>query len=410
MSNSHQIVLFHDGEIFSPYYFYNRFLPEIAEFYQDSNDNTGNISYKLIPEEDFVTGRYRIDPIAIPLFLSLSQQIAIRQKQPIWLDISNIPSTIGLLEFLYRSDFFFVSGNNTIPCFPKGKKILAFKEEQIGGFQGKSIRPEHKIRCYSGIDADENNPIAQVFENEEEKRDYLVEHYSYEVSNHFQPLLQEFTNENVYFYIEILSELIANGVMHSGTDVFALMFSDRFSTKFSIADNGVGFATSLSKKEDTPYYKKYELENQILNDFKLPSNEVIKALLSIFEALFFSMTKSRLGLFDLVLSVVCDHFGYFRLHNDTAQVIVSARMLDELTTLNVLRKRIRKIYSLKDYGKIEDAVFDQKMRSIICDGKAAMMALFQKMWENYNEDVRFSSVRFFPVRFRGVHIEAEIPK
>lgn len=409
MSNDHQIVLFRDGETFSTYFFYNKFLPEIAKYFQDSSDNADGLSYKLISGEDFVMGKYRIDPIAIPLLLSLSQQIAFRQKSPIWLDVSNIPSTISLLEFLYRSDFFYVAGDNLNPCFPIGKKIFDFNKNQIGGFQGKNIRPEHKIRCYSRNDGNEK-AILHTFENEEKKRDYLVEHYSYEVSNHFQSLLQEFSNENIYFYIEVLSELITNGVMHSETDVFALMFSDRFSIKFSIADNGIGFAASLSKKEDMLYYKKFELENQILNDFKLPSNEVIKALLSIFEALFFSMTKSRLGLFDLVLSVVYDHFGYFRLHNDYAQVIVSARMLDELTTLNELRKEIRKVYSLRDYGRIEETVFDQKMKSIIYNSKVAMIALFRKMWDNYNEDVRFSSVRFFPIRFRGVHIEAEIPK
>lgn len=409
MSNDHQIVLFRDGETFSPYHFYNKFLPEIAEYYQGSIDNSDRLSYKLISGESFVMGKYRIDPIAIPLLLSLSQQIAFRQKSPIWLELSNVPSTIALLEFLYRSDFFYVAGDNLNPCFPKGKQIFDFDKNQIGGFQGNNIRPEHKIRCYSGNDGREKS-ILNTFENEEKKRDYLVEHYSYEVSNHFQPLLQEFSNDDVFFYIEVLSELITNGVIHSETDVFALMFSDRFSTKFSIADNGIGFASSLSKKEDMQYYKKFELEKQILNDFKLPSNEAIMTLLSIFEALFFSMTKSRLGLFDLVLSVVYDHFGYFRLHNDYAQVIVSARMLDELTTLNDLRKEIRRVYSLRDYGRIEDTVFDQTMKSIINNSKIAMMALFRKMWENYNEDVRFSSVRFFPIRFRGVHIEAEIPK
>ena len=55
-------------------------------------------------------------------------------------------------------------------------------------------------------------------------------------------------------------------------------------------------------------------------------------------------------------------------------------------------------------------VFRNQMSMVIMNSKIAMKALFKKIWDNYNEDVRFSSIRFFPVRFRGVHIEAEISK
>lgn len=409
MSSQHQIVLFYDGELFSPYYFYSKFLSEVASYYRNVNANE-TVAFQFTDGKNIVMGNYRVDPIALPLLLSLSQQLRLNQAEPIRLELSNVPSTNALIEFLFRSDFFYLSGDNTNPSFPQGKNIFFFDEKQIGDFHHRDIRPEHKIRCYSLLEAGDLVNIAHLIEDEEDRRDRFVEYYSFEVTEHFQTLLQEFSSDNVYFYVDVLSELITNGVMHSGTDVFALMFSDRFATKFSISDNGVGFEASLSKKEDTLYYKKFELTKQISNDFKLQNNASIQSLLSIIEALYFSMTKSRVGLFDLVLSVVCEHSGYFRLHNDYAQVVISARMLDELIVLQQLRKKIRKTYSLKNYNRITDGEFNKDICSVILQSKKAMMNLFRKIWTNCNEDVRFSAVRFFPIRFRGVHIEAEISK
>lgn len=410
MPNEHQVVLIHDGEVFTPYYFYNTFLQEIAEFYRKTIIDGKSISFKITDEKEYVMGKYRIDPIVIPLLLSLSQQIRIIQEKPIHLELTNVPSTNALLEFLYRSDFFYVSGNNSNPCFPIGKNIFTFDKNQLGGFMNRYPRPEHKIRCYALNDDRFLLNYINSMTNENERRDQIVEYYSYKVSEHFQPLLREFTNDRIAFFVDVLSELITNGVIHSETDVFALMFSDRYATKFSISDNGIGFYKSLAKKENTPYYVKFELFNLIKREVALQDTVMINAVLYIFEALFFSMIKSRVGLFDLAMSVVNDFHGYFRLHCDYAQVILSVRMRDELAELKNLREEIRKLYSLHDFGKIKQSNFDQQLKNLINKSKTSMIRLYRKMWENFSEDVIFSSIRFFPIRFRGVHIEAEISK
>lgn len=410
MPKEHQVILIHDGQVFSPYYFYNIFLREIAEYYRETIVDGMPISFRITDEKEFVMGKYRIDPIAIPLLLSLSQQIRLHQNGSVRLELVNVPSTNALLEFLYRSDFFYVAGDNTNPSFPKGRDIFAFDKKQLGGFMNRYPRPEHKVRSYALNDDPFLLNLLCSETNADERRDQFVEYYSYKVSEHFQPLLQVFTNDYVSFFVDVLSELITNGVYHSGTDVFALMFSDRFTTKFSISDNGIGFHESLSKKTDIPFYTKFELSNQIRCECSLPETAVNKALLDIFEAMYFSMIKSRVGLFDLAMNVVNEFHGYFRLHCDYAQVILSMRMRNEIAELEKLREEIRMLYSLNHFGKIEQEVFNQKLRDLISNSRVSMVKLFRKMWESYSEDARFSSIRFFPIRFRGVHIEVEISK
>lgn len=161
MSNQHQIVLFYDGELFSPYYFYSKFLSEVASYYRNVNANE-TVAFQFTDGKNIVMGNYRVDPIALPLLLSLSQQLRLNQAEPIRLELSNVPSTNALIEFLFRSDFFYLSGNNTNSSFPQGKNIFSFDEKQIGDFHHRDIRPEHKIRCYSLLEAGDLVNIAHI--------------------------------------------------------------------------------------------------------------------------------------------------------------------------------------------------------------------------------------------------------
>ena len=111
------------GITFSPYYFYTEFLGKLVSCYNESNGDNPVISYKLTDDMDPFMGKYRIDPISLPLLLSLSQQLKRNQNSAIRLDLSNYPATTKLLEFLYRSDFFFV--------WRETKRILIFHLERI---------------------------------------------------------------------------------------------------------------------------------------------------------------------------------------------------------------------------------------------------------------------------------------
>lgn len=243
--------------------------------------------------------------------------------------------------------------------------------------------------------------------NDEEKRDYLIGYYNSQAREHFGELLsinQSTAKENDLF-IDILSELIANSIMHSGTDVYAMMFVDKYSTRFSIADNGIGLKESLEKKDESieSHYKKQELSillKTVRSPVVLP--EVIKEnLIIIFETLYFSMIKKRVGLFDLMANVVLEGKGRFRLHTDRAQIIISRRMGRNLVELHDIRRKIREAY----YSNNESII-----PNLAESAKNIFILFYKNTLIKYDEDVNYSSVRFYSVKFKGVHVEIEIPK
>jgi hypothetical protein len=109
-----------------------------------------------------------------------------------------------------------------------------------------------------------------------------------------------------------------------------------------------------------------------------------------------------------MLSVVLNSNGYFRLHSENSQIIISSRMTKELLILDELRTRLfnlhRGILINGEGNNIKD-----EMISIKNEIKNNFILLYQNICNKYNEDYRYSSLRFFNVKFRGVHIEVEIP-
>jgi hypothetical protein len=121
------------------------------------------------------------------------------------------------------------------------------------------------------------------------------------------------------------------------------------------------------------------------------------------------MLKDRQGLFDLMCNVVLNCSGYFRLHTDNAQIIVSARMLNELQKLNETRTEILKTYNSRLFDLIDNEELRTKMIVLTNKCKKQVAELANSIFRKYSEDTRFSSIRIFDVKFRGVHIEVEIP-
>ncbi len=406
------ISLVKPGKKLTPYLFYSEFLKEIAFVYSESNEN--RVEYKLIHSIDLNVrqNQFYIDPITLPLLLSLTQQLKNYQNEPIKFHLSYVPDAMNLLEFLFLADFFKVVGKNTDKNNGFGLNLLEFDSTFLGGFKNKLIRSEHKIRYYSLLHDNLLERINRIID-EPSKRDFLVEYYTFKTKEHFYSLL--FENESVEKltseFIEILAELITNGVLHSESDAFVLMFSDRYKTKFSISDNGIGLYESLKKKDNTnEFYKKFELLEFLSKVFPLEVSDKIKiSILSLFETLFYSMLKDRQGLFDLMCNVVLNCGGYFRLHTENAQIIVSARMLNELLKLNITRNEILKTYNLRLFELIDKKELENRMISLVKKCKGELVDLANSIFKKYTEDTKFSSIRIFEVKFKGVHIEVEIP-
>lgn len=403
------VSILKNNQKFTPYHFYTVFLKDVASEIQISQ----GISFKLIENGDefIFDSNYRIEPITIPLLLSISEQLSKFYQRPIELSLFDNDASKDVLNFLHQSDFFYVAGNNVNPYFPIGRNILKYNSRYLERFSKKDLRPEHRVRCYSLKDNNLYEKL-KIYNDDDSKRDFLISEFVYSVRDHFQELLFDNVNTNsrTDFYIEILSELITNGVLHSKSNTFALMFVNKFSSKFSISDNGIGFEESLKSKNETFIYKPFELK-QRLDDIKILTinSKILNNLNIIIETLFYSSLKDRRGLFDLMVSVVLNSNGYFRLHSDNSQIIISNRMHVELLELSKLRNTLFDFHKKILIEKVVDGRFDNVMNELKNKILECFILLYKNLCDKYNNDYRYSSIRFYNVKFKGVHIEVEIP-
>lgn len=407
-----EISIIDSNKTFTPLIFYTDFLQKLSGYYKENSGN--EVFFKLFEngDENIYESQYRIDPIALPLLLSIIEQLSKFHKKPLNLKLYNNVATIEVLEFLYRSGFFRTAGNYNDSIF-KGKNILKFDDRYLGGFKGQEIRKDHIIRSYSREDIKLNFKTTS-YQEEVTLRDQILSNISYKVRENYAELLfdNEYTLNSYNLYIDILSELITNGILHSGSTTYAMMFVDSYKSKFSISDNGIGLQRSLDNKSDeTFYYKKNDFKSSISIDTNNGpfNNQFIENLTSIFETLYYSSLKERRGLFDLMLNVVLSSNGYFRLHTDNCQIVISNRIFKYLDKLFECREQIFELHNLFELNKIEKKIYHKNLQAQTVSIKSMFNALLEKTIEYYSEESKYSAIRFFNVKFKGVHIEVEIP-
>ncbi|MFC3157194.1 hypothetical protein ACFOEQ_00730 [Chryseobacterium arachidis] len=111
----------------------------MANFYRENP--TEEIAFRLFGngDDDIYNSSYRIDPIALPLLLSILEQLSKFHKNPLRLFLNNNHATSSALEFLYRANFFKTAGDRDY-YNQYGNSIISYKEEYLGAFKGKEIR------------------------------------------------------------------------------------------------------------------------------------------------------------------------------------------------------------------------------------------------------------------------------
>ena len=420
------IAIIKQGKTFTSFEFYNVFLKEIALFYKDKLKE--NISFSLIntTDNDVAYNKYRIDGNTLPLLLNIFEQLSSYQKTGIKLDLQNVYGhnkslgTYELISFLNNSNFFNIAQRNSQNYL---KLEPSYPIVDIGNtpLPSQNSNSTFEIDCFS-LSQDDNLRLELDGLTEEEKRDKLVEYYMFKVEKRFSKLFPEFNSSKNFlqntsniidyrkFYVHVLPELITNGVLHSGANTFASLYKDMYKTKISVSDNGIGFNESLNSKENLGFYKRDRLKKELSrkNNFNINSSFLIH-LHSIFETLYFSMLKNRLGLFDLICNVILMLDGTFRIHTENTQLVLSKRITDTNLKLYNKRKEIVKLHDEKLLGKINSEQLNIQMEILSSHALGLFLDFYEQILEKYSKDVRFSSVRFFPVKFKGVHIEVEIP-
>ena len=420
------IAIIKQGKTFTSFEFYNVFLKEIALFYKDKLKE--NISFSLINtiDNDVAYNKYRIDGNTLPLLLNIFEQLSSYQKMGIKLDLQNVYGhnqslgTYELISFLNNSNFFNIAQRNS-QNYSKLEPSYPIVDIGTNILPSKNSNSTFEIDCFS-LSQDDNLRLELDGLTEEEKRDKLVEYYMFKVEKKFSKLFPEFNSSKNFlqntsniidyrkFYVHVLPELITNGVLHSGANTFASLYKDMYKTKISVSDNGIGFNESLNSKENLGFYKRDRLKKELSrkNNFNINSNFLIH-LHSIFETLYFSMLKNRLGLFDLICNVILMLDGTFRIHTENTQLVLSKRITDTILKLYNKRKEIVKLHDEKLLGKINSEQLNIQMEILSSHALGLFLDFYEQILEKYSKDVRFSSVRFFPVKFKGVHIEVEIP-
>ena len=420
------IAIIKQGKTFTSFEFYNVFLKEIALFYKDKLKE--NISFSLINtiDNDVAYNKYRIDGNTLPLLLNIFEQLSSYQKMGIKLDLQNVYGhnqslgTYELISFLNNSNFFNIAQRNS-QNYSKLEPSYPIVDIGTNILPSKNSNSTFEIDCFS-LSQDDNLRLELDGLTEEEKRDKLVEYYMFKVEKRFSKLFPEFNSSKNFlqntsniidyrkFYVHVLPELITNGVLHSGANTFASLYKDMYKTKISVSDNGIGFNESLNSKENLGFYKRDRLKKELSrkNNLNINSNFLIH-LHSIFETLYFSMLKNRLGLFDLICNVILMLDGTFRIHTENTQLVLSKRITDTILKLYNKRKEIVKLHDEKLLGKINSEQLNIQMEILSSHALGLFLDFYEQILEKYSKDVRFSSVRFFPVKFKGVHIEVEIP-
>lgn len=406
---------------FTPYEFYTYFLDEVAKFYK--NRQNEEISFKLINESIFenLISKFKIEPISLPLLVCLFEQVYKIHKKSFEINIEYNALTKNIFEQLNDSNFFEIVTTKNLGY--KDSLVILKSEQKIEleNIEKKDIG--YKLETFSINQKEIEKIINDESKENDYKRDILAEYLMFEVENKFSKILNRTVEKkfvepinfdiNRYkrLYAHILSELIANGVFHSKSNTYALIHSDFYNHKFSVADNGIGFEKSLNSKSDNIFYELNKL--RVLLDSHKKSIKIpepfLYNLITIFEVFYYSILKDRIGLIDTILNVVLQFKGYFRIHSENCQIIISNRYKDTLNKIFNIRDEIIIKHDELLLGKITNEERDEKVKELAKNAFDVLNIFYLEIINNYVEDVKFSSIRFFSTKFKGVHIEFEIP-
>lgn len=407
MQNNQIIFLDSFGERFTTFKFYSEFLKSLQEYYHlKLNDNKP-------PILSFST-KFFIDSRVLPLLAGLGLYLKKFHGKEIELQLTNTPESINTINFLDKSDFLNIVGDNTNPYYPIGKKIYKFDNSYIGGYSGyikKELRSDHKLRSYSKEESGINE-VLQMGYSSDEKRDFLIEYFKGRVSIDFNNIFDDreilFSQKSVF--TSIIAELAVNGIFHSGSPVFVMAqskfssYNQIFITSISVVDIGIGFYKSLQNKNEKDY--KYFKKGDVINELKLINEKFYNSdLSSIFEAFCYSLSQKREGLFDLLVNIFINYnqqfqeLNYFRIHNNSCQLIISSKFKSLIEELYKIRQEIKRKYILKEEDGID---------VLVKNGRDTLIFLAKSIVSEYSVNIQVSSLRLFEVEFPGIHIEVDI--
>lgn len=373
--------------------FYNQLFKALREHYKQNG-------VAVAPVFSFVYVD-RFDPLVIPNLISLGFILYRIHNKPIQLEIVNTNAT----KFLDNGWFFNAVGKNIvfgeeltdefgirqIIKQETGYGIYDFNSGMLGFYNNSNVNKpynsNHRVFVFREDSFRYYSRFIQTNTTEKEldsiRTDKLTELEPL-ITNRFDDVLYEqgsltLNEENSRVVLAILTELITNAVLYSGSHCSAMLQRIGNITKISISDGGVGFGYSLEKKKEK-FGKEYR---NVFDEFSSVEQEKYKNFLYIFETLSYSKEKeertARENLYTLLKTVLKKHGesefqeGTIRIHYEDTQIIMTSNKCSDCNK-----------FAPKECAKC--------------------------LLRNYNPaiEVSKSNLRFFDGFFKGVHIEVEL--
>ncbi len=368
--------------------FYNQLFKALREHYKQNG-------VAVAPIFSFINVK-RFDSLVIPNLISLGFILKSIHSKPTLLEIPNILESASreAIKFLDNGWFFRAVGrpnrfSEEIGIDQKrytiiqetGYEIYDFEPKMLGFYDvNVSYNPDHRVCVYKDESYSYYSKFVQESVSEEELGIIRSEKYrdlKPIIAKRYWNVLKVLNDNNKGVVLDILTEIITNSVLYSGSRCSAMLQTKDNETKISISDYGVGFEYSFEKRQEK-FGGEYK---NVFNEFSTDEQEKYKNFIYIFETLYYSKIKSvaRDNLFTLLEIVLRknDIFGIdegtIRIHYNDTQVIMTSKRCSRCNKFNP-----------KNCAKC--------------------------LLSNYNpsKEASKSNLRFYDSTFRGVHIEVEL--
>lgn len=309
-----------------------------------------------------------IEPQAVPLLISIGDYFSRLYRSA--LDI-NMEEMTTLQNFLINIGFH---------RYTKEQNFYNIPDNYIQNWL-YSNRDIHKIIWMKR--AEEYPDVAKI-EDMEVRRTYLSDNIQKNIEEQCRSILldtHKLPENLIKFTIEGLAEILTNASIYSKNSSYAYLASDKYGTKGSVCDCGVGLKESFEKQgKECKWVKKNEdiIQNPELENYYI-----------IMEIMNYSFDKHKKGERCNLWTVQNDlttYGGTFKIHYSNIQIIFSSKRC----------KGCRKISYFGNDGK----------RVFVADDLMPCVKCLRDGYLNSND----LAIKNFDVAFRGVHIEFEIPR
>lgn len=292
------------------YKLYSDVIPQLTEYYRTGEKQNPVISF---------VNTEKINYESIPLIMGILDIIYNVDEEKVPLELISRPQ---LLYCLYHALFFHYAD------YELG--YIEYNRKVMGGFSNyvdKEYRnahimhiyePKSNFFCYSEIE--QENIRYQTYE---------VMRYHY-ILRDFGTVLNDIKTlwtDEMEHYKTLVAEIITNAILYSSSLCYALLYTDKYKTMFSVCDVGSGFNHSLEKRRESGLYpiekvKEFAHYKNIYEEkyyiYKLED------FFDIMEVLFYSEIQNKINLFFLK-NLIVNSGGVLRIHSRDAQVIFNTK-------------------------------------------------------------------------------------